>query len=177
MDPVVLFGIQFTLALLAYVLLAAWYVWPRLAVLPLLVALQPLVWVHVFRVVGGSILAPGSVGPGVPDDFARMVGYGDMITAALALLTVSALRLRWSAAIPLVWTFVVVGTLDTANAIVQSVRYDVFHQPLGVSWVVVTLYVPALVVSMVLVVVTLLTADRRVLPSAETPRRAVGGLH
>ena len=177
MNPVVLFGIQFTLALLAYALLAAWYVWPRLAVLPVLVALQPLVWVHVFRVVGGSILAPGSVGPGVPDDFARMVGYGDMLTAALALVAVAALRLRWSAAIPLVWTFVVVGALDTVNAIVQSVRYDVFHQPLGVNWVIVTLYVPALLVSSVLVVVTLVTAQRRVPPTAETPRRHVGGLH
>jgi hypothetical protein len=177
MSPVVLFGIQFSLALLAYALLAAWYVWPRLAVLPVLVALQPLVWVHVFRVVGGSILAPGSVGPGVPDDFARMVGYGDLVTAALALVAVVALRMRWAAAVAVVWTFVVVGTLDTANAIVQSVRYDVFQQPLGVSWVIVTLYVPALLVSTVMLVVTLLTADRRVPPNAETARRPVGGLH
>jgi hypothetical protein len=176
-NPVVLFGVQLTLALVAYALIAGWYVWPRLVPLPLLVALQPLVWVHVFRVVGGSILAPGSVGPGVPDDFARLVGYGDLVTAVLALVAVVALRLRWAAAIPLVWTFVVVGTLDTVDAIVQSVRYDVFHQPLGVSWVVVTLYVPALVVSMVLVVVTLVTADRRVPPSAESARRPVGGLH
>jgi hypothetical protein len=175
MSPVVLFGVQFTLALLAYALAAVWYVWPRLTVLPLLVALQPLVWVHVFRVVGGSILAPGSVGPSVPAEFARLVGYGDLLTAALALLAVAALHQRWSAAVGLVWTFVVVGTLDTVNAIVQSVRYDVFHQPLGVNWVIVTLYVPALLVSMVLVVLLLVTADRRVLPSAESARRPVGG--
>lgn len=157
MSPVVLFGLQFTISLVAYALIAAWYVWPRLAVLPVALALQPLVWVHVFRFVGGSILAPGSVGPGVPADFQRMIGYGDMITAALALLAVVALRLRWSRAIALVWTFVVVGTLDTANAIVQSVRYDVFSHALGLNWVIVTAYVPALLVSSVLILVTLLS--------------------
>src|SRR5439155_17374330 len=97
---------------------------PRLRRIPPGAALVPLVWVHVFRVVGGSILAPGSVGPGVPDDFTRLVGYGDMLTAGLALLAVVALRLRWPAAIGLVWTVVVFGTLDTVDAIVQSVRYD-----------------------------------------------------
>jgi hypothetical protein len=157
MSPVVLFGLQFTISLVAYALIAAWYVWPRLAVLPVALALQPLVWVHVFRFVGGSILAPGSVGPGVPADFQRMIGYGDMITAALALLAVVALRVRWSRAIALVWTFVVVGTLDTANAIVQSVRYDVFSHALGLNWVIVTAYVPALLVSSVLILVTLLS--------------------
>jgi hypothetical protein len=40
----------------------------------------------VFRVVGGSILAPASVGPSVPAEFRELVGYGDMITGALALI-------------------------------------------------------------------------------------------
>jgi len=30
------------------------------------VALAPLLWIHAFRVVGGTILAPGAVDPGVP---------------------------------------------------------------------------------------------------------------
>ncbi len=34
MQPIVLFGIQFTLSLLAYALIAAWYVLPRLSKLP-----------------------------------------------------------------------------------------------------------------------------------------------
>ena len=77
-DPLVLFSIQFTFALLAYALVARWYAWPRIKPLPVTVALVPLVWVHVFRFVGGSILAPGSVSPGVPEEFREMVGYGDM---------------------------------------------------------------------------------------------------
>src|SRR5438876_5809562 len=119
MEPIVLFSIQFTLSLLAYLLIAFWYVVPRLSRLPREVALVPLLWVHAFRVVGGTILAPGAVGPGVPTEFRTMIGYGDLITACLALLALTALRIRVQGAIALVWLFLIVGTLDTANAIVH----------------------------------------------------------
>jgi hypothetical protein len=157
--PIVLFSLQFSFSLLAYGLAAAWYVVPRLARLPLVVALQPLLWVHVFRIAGGAILAPGSVGPGVPDDFQKMIGYGDMATAALALLAVAALRLRWRASIALVWLAIGVGAVDTVNAVIQSLRYDVFTHTLGLNWVIVTIYVPALLVSSVLIVLQLLRRD------------------
>lgn len=155
-EPIVLFGIQFTFALVAYALAARWYLVPRLSGLPIEAALVPLVWVHVLRIAGGSILAPGSVGPGVPSEFREMIGYGDMVTAGLALITVLVLRTRWHGALAVVWIFVVVGLLDTGNAIVQSLRFSVFDEPLGVNWVIVTMYVPALLVSTYLIVVTLL---------------------
>jgi hypothetical protein len=159
-DPLLLFSIQFTFALVAYALAARWYVWPRINPLPPAVALVPLVWVHVFRFIGGSILAPGSVGPGVPAEFREMIGYGDMVTAALALTALIALRAWGGRAIWFVWVFVVVGLLDTANAVVQSMRYSVFDYPLGVNWVIVTAYVPALLVSSYLIIVELLRVRR-----------------
>jgi len=134
--------------------------WPRISSLPPVVALVPLVWVHVFRFIGGSILAPGSVGPGVPAEFREMIGYGDMVTAALALIALVALRAWGSRAIWFVWVFVVVGLLDTANAVVQSLRFSVFDDPLGVNWVIVTAYVPVLLVSSYLIIVELLRARR-----------------
>ncbi|MDP9227209.1 MAG: hypothetical protein M3P18_25850 [Actinomycetota bacterium] len=151
MGPIVLFGIQFTLSLVAYGLIASWYVAPRLGTMPRAAALVPLLWIHAFRVVGGAILAPGAVDPGVPLDFRIMVGSGDLATAFLALIALVGLRVRFSGAIALVWICVAVGTLDTLNAIVQSMRYSVFDYSLGVNWVIVTSYVPALVVSSVLI--------------------------
>lgn len=156
MEPIVLFGIQFTLSLLAYSLIAAWYVAPRLSRLPRELALVPLLWVHAFRVVGGTILAPGAVGPGVPMEFRTMIGYGDLITAVLALLALAALRIRVSGAIAFVWLVLIVGLLDTVNAIVQSMRFNVFAYALGVNWVIVTIYVPALLVSSLLILIQLL---------------------
>ena len=74
-----------------------------------------------------------------------------MITAFLALVALVALRTRSSWAIPLVWLMVVVGLLDTINAIIQSLRYNVFVHALGVNWVIVTIYGPALLVSSALI--------------------------
>jgi hypothetical protein len=160
MEPVVIFGIQFTLSLVAYALIAAWYAVPRLSRLPREVALMPLLWIHAFRIVGGTILAPGAVDAAVPMDFRTIVGYGDLATAFLALLALIALRVRFTGAIALVWLCVGIGMLDTVNAIIQSVRYDVFAYALGVNWVIVTAYVPALLVSSVLIFWLLLSPNR-----------------
>jgi len=91
----------------------------------------------------------------VPIDFQKAVAYGDIATAVLALLALVALRLRWGSAVALTWVALVVGALDTLNAIIQSERDDVFTHPLGLNWVIVTVYVPALLVSSVLIVVEL----------------------
>ena len=169
MEPIVLFGIQFTLSLVVYAFIAFWYVAPRLSRLPREVALVPLLWVHAFRIVGGTILAPGAVDAGVPMDFRVMVGYGDLATAVLALLALIALRAKFSGAIALVWLCIVVGMLDTVNAIIQSTRYSVFTYPLGVNWVIVTMYVPALLVSSLLIFMQLLRPTR---PSTESSPRS-----
>jgi len=160
MEPIILFGLQFTLSLVAYALIAFWYVAPRLSKLPREAALVPLLWIHAFRIVGGTILAPGAVDAGVPMDFRVMIGYGDLATAFLALLALIALRARFSGAIALVWLFIIVGMLDTLNAIIQSVRYGVFIYPLGVNWVIVSIYVPALLVSSLLIFIQLLSPSR-----------------
>jgi hypothetical protein len=56
-----------------------------------------------------------------------------------------------SGAITLVWLCLAVGLLDTVNAIIQSIRFSVFDYALGVNWVIVTMYVPVLLVSSVLI--------------------------
>jgi hypothetical protein len=155
MEPIVLFGTQFTFSLVAYALIARWYGAPRLARLPREVALVPLLWIHAFRIVGGTILAPGAVDSAVPSDFRTMIGLGDMATAVVALLALIALRFRVQGAIALVWLCLTVGLLDTVNAIIQSMRYSVFTHGLGVNWVIVTSYVPALLVSSVLIFIHL----------------------
>ena len=160
MEPIVLFGIQFTLALVAYALIAFWYVASRLSRLPREVALVPLLWIHAFRIVGGTILAPGAVDAGVPMEFRVMIGYGDLATALLALLALIALRARFRGAIGFVWLCVTVGMLDTVNAIIQSMRDSAFTYPLGVNWVIVTMYVPALLVSSLLIFMQLLRPNR-----------------
>jgi len=54
-----------------------------------------------------------------------------------------------------VWLVLGVGLLDTVNAIIQSLRFNVFTYALGINWVIVTMYVPALLVSSVLIFIHL----------------------
>ena len=145
-EPIVLFAIQFTFVLVAYALIARWYVFPRLSSRPPVLALVPLIWVHVFAGSAGrssrrAQSAP-ECRPGPRDGRLRR-----MATAVLALVALVALRARGTYAIGFVWVCVALGMLDTANAIIQSMRYHVFTYPLGVNWIIVTLYVPALLVS------------------------------
>ena len=168
MQPIVLFGIQFSLSLAAYAFIALWYVVPWLSRKPREAALQPLLWVHAFRMIGGTVLAPWAVGAGVPLLFQKMIGYGDLATAFLALLALAALRARLSGAITLVWLVVVVGMADTINAIIQSMRYGVFTHALGVNWIIVTTYVPALLVSSALILWQLIRPPVAVTSAAMT---------
>jgi hypothetical protein len=55
---------------------------------------------------------------------------------------------------------VLVGMLDTVNAIIQSMRFNVFAYALGVNWIIVTIYVPALLVSSLLIFMQLLGRNR-----------------
>ena len=84
-----------------------------------------------------------------------------------------ALRTRFSGAIALVWLSVGVGMIDTINAIVQSVRYNVFTYSLGVNWVIVTAYVPALLVNR-FAIVTTATACTGVLRGASMSTASCG---
>ena len=58
------------LSTVLYVLIAIWYVAPRLAKLPLEDALQPLVALHATRHIGLVFLVPNVVGNSVPRAFA-----------------------------------------------------------------------------------------------------------
>src|SRR5262249_46129671 len=123
--------------------------------------LVPLLWVHAFRIIGGTLLAPRAGEAGVPMGFFTMIGFGGLAAAFFSLLAFVALRSRFSGAVALVWLCVVVGRLDTINAIIQSLNYNVFPYALGINWVIVTLYVPALLVSSLLIFMQLLRPAER----------------
>ena len=146
-----IFAFQFAASLLAYGLLARWYVWPRLLHRPLREALQPLLWPHVFRTLGLTMLVPGVVDPDLPRSFAVAVAVGDAATAALALLTLVALRGAWPRALALVWGCNVVGSADLLHVLYQGVGAGVPEYRLGGAWFVPTYVVPALVVSHLMV--------------------------
>jgi len=117
MNILTIFGTQLFLSLFVYALIARWYVSPWLADKPLNTALILLILPHAFRHVGLTFLVPGVAGGVLPEGFAAAAAYGDFISGLLAILAVIALKGRWSLAIPLVWIFNIIGTVDLLNAL------------------------------------------------------------
>lgn len=152
MDTLQIFGLQFVLSLVVFVLFAKWYVWPWLAKKPTHQALMPLLFPHALRHLGLAFLVPQLVGQPLPRFFASAAAYGDFISGLLALASLIALRTRWSMSLALVWLFNIFGMVDLLNALRQAevVPY------LGTTWYIPTFVVPILLVTHGMIFVRLL---------------------
>jgi hypothetical protein len=146
MNPLAIFGTQFVLSVVVFSLLAKWYLAPWLAKKPVHVALSLLIIPHATRHIGLSFLVPGLT-DGPPTTFATAAAYGDFASGLLAILCLLALRGRWGVALPLVWVFNLVGTVDLINALRQAEAVP--H--LGATWFIPTFWVPVLLVTHVMV--------------------------
>src|SRR5579883_2457434 len=149
--PFLAFLVSVVVSLLAFTLIASWYVVPRLSQQPYLQTLLPLILLNVFRTGGLVFLLPQVIGGTLPSDFAIPAAYGDLLTAVLALLTAFVLRLRPRLALPLVWLLNIVGFADLLFATYKGVvvGFPSFH--VGISWFIPTMYVPLLMVNHVVV--------------------------
>jgi hypothetical protein len=156
MNVLVIFGTQLFLSLVVYTLIARWYVSPWLADKPLNTALILLILPHTIRHIGLTFLVPGVVGGVLPEGFAVAAAYGDFISGLLAILAVVALKGRWSLAIPLVWVFNIVGTVDLLNAL----RHADVVPDLGGVWYIPTFLVPLLLVTHFMVFARLLKRNQ-----------------
>jgi hypothetical protein len=156
MNSLTIFLIQLTLSILVVGLLSKWYLLPWLATKPLRVALTVLLLPHVTRHVGLSFLVPGLVDPALPDSFATSAAYGDLLSGLLALLALAALHGRWSLALPLVWVFSLVGTVDLVVALTKAYAVPF----LGATWFIPTFLVPVLLVTHALVFTRLIHRAR-----------------
>src|SRR5271165_1762211 len=92
MDNVTIFWMQILLSLGVCAIIAVWYVWPSLTKLSRNSALIPLLFVHVFRYVGMTLLVTDMIDPKLPREFLSNAAYGDLLAAALALASIFALE-------------------------------------------------------------------------------------
>ena len=157
MESATIFGLQFLLSLIVYALIAKWYVAPWLAAKPVDQALMPLIFPHAFRHIGLLFLVPGVVAEPLPPEFANPAAYGDLTTGVLAILALIALRGGWGVALPLVWLFNVVGTVDLFYAVFRGLSVDA-QQGMGAAWYIPTFVVPVLLVTHFMVFARLLRA-------------------
>lgn len=147
-----IFVLQFAFSILVISLLARWVAVPWLAKQTQRDALFWLSVPHAFRHVGMVFLVPGVVAEPLPDSFAGPAAYGDLLTAALALIALIMLKARATGATGMIWLFNTVGTIDLLNAL----RHVEIVANLGSSWYVPTFLVPLLLVTHVMIFARLL---------------------
>ncbi len=143
MDIQAIFGLQFSLSLIAWGVIVGGVLSPWLAKLPQYEALLWLSLPHAFRHIGMVFLVPGVVDQPLPTNFAEPAAYGDLATGVFALIAIIALRSRWPIALALVWLFNIVGTVDLANAL----RHVDVAPRFGAAWYIPTMLVPLLLVT------------------------------
>ena len=151
MTNVSIFWLQLIFSCVVSAAAVTWWIWPVLTKLPRNSALVPLIFVHVFRYVGMTLLVPGMVDASLPIVFRNNAAYGDLITAVLALASILALRNNWRIAIALVWVFNTWGFVDLLNGVRGLLQLNVPSFNLATLWYVYTFYAPAVLVSHLLI--------------------------
>jgi hypothetical protein len=110
-------------------------------------------------------LMPGLVSPNLPPAFAVPTAYGDLTAVVLALVALACIRVESSAAVPMLWTFNIIGLLDLLYANVSTFKDKVDPAQLGASYYLAALNVPAMIVVHTVIFAYLLRLGRRVGPT------------
>lgn len=138
------------LSLVVFGAISIWYVLPWLNARRRAEALIALLWVHVFRYVALQVFSAQTTGFPISDEGAMEIVVGDLGGAILAFVTIVLLRNSVRLAIPLAWLLVAETAYDTVTNIHGGVREHLMGAASGVSWMILVYFVPAVVVSAVL---------------------------
>jgi hypothetical protein len=147
MELKVALGLSQLISLVVFATIASWYVAPWLKTLNRATALVALLWPHVFRYVALQTYSAQHGGFPISDAGLREIVYGDVGGAIIALTSIFALRHRTRAATPLVCLLVITTAVDTVLNISGGIRENLFGAATGVTWMVVSFYVPLRIVS------------------------------
>ena len=171
MDSTQIFWMQLLTSVVVFGIVAVWYVGPYLTKVSRNSALILLLFVHVPRYVGMTLLVAGMVDPNLPIGFRSSAAYGDLLEAALALVSIFALRGNWRIAVPLVWVTNTWGFVDLLNGVRGVLQLNVPSFNLATFWYVYTFYAPLVLVSHLMIFWVLIKSKSWNSVSARIPSR------
>jgi hypothetical protein len=175
MSPMSAAALASVLSFVVFAIMTVLYVAPWLATRQRAEALIPLLWVHAFRHVALQIYSAQQFGFAVSDGARDQIAGGDVTCMVLAVTSIVALHYRLHIAPVLVWVLVAVTIVDLVNATIAGVREQLFATASGLTWLILTFYVPLLWVSLGLIVWQLYS--RRQERSHWPTREPVGSPH
>ncbi len=145
--------------IILFSLIAKWYVFPGLKRLTLVEAFTPILILHSARFLGLMFISSDVAKVGMPEAFSIPAAYGDLTTAVLAAIALTALRNKARSAIALIWLFNIVGTVDLLYAVTIGVLNNATAY-MGAAYWIPALLVPGLLVSHVMTFQLLLETRR-----------------
>lgn len=150
-------------SLMVFTSIAIWYVYPWVKTQEQLSAFVPLIGIHLFRNVGMMALAPGMAASEVSISIYEQMAYGDLISAALALIAIFIIRNQKSMIVALgaIWVFNIFGFLDVLHAMNLAMGNGLADLPMGATWLVGVFYVPMLIVSHIMIFYMLRKRNKR----------------
>jgi hypothetical protein len=133
-------------SLVIFFIAARIYVLPRINETSLDWIAPPILLLNAGRHLGLLFIAPGVTLAGLPAGFAYPAAFGDFIAATLAMIALYVLRTRPTKALPWLWLFNVVGTLDFISSITLANVYGAAPFLSAAYWIP-AFWVPMLIVS------------------------------
>ena len=156
MTPFVIGNTQFTLSLVVYGLISAWYVYPKLRAQQWNKALVPLLLVHAFRYGPLTLLMPGQVSSEAPLNVIQAIAYGDLIAGILAILTAIMVWNEINGAKIMVWLFTIIGFGDVVFASIKGISAGLLEMDMGFNLYILNFYVPMLIVTHIMIVLLMI---------------------
>lgn len=157
---ILLFQISVGCGLIAWTAVSRAYIWPKIRDLDLAEGTKPLLYLNLFRYVGLMFMVQGLVSRDLPMEFGTTAGWGDLITAALAGLTLLLARTKLFALS--LWIFNIVGLGDLLHAFYEArVVLGINPADLGVAFYIPTVYVPLLLCTHVMIFLMLLKVPKK----------------
>jgi hypothetical protein len=145
MPPQLYFFASIVFSLIAWGIVAARYIWPRLRLLRQSDALRPILILHCFRFVGLAFMVQGVVSPELSSAFTHPAAYGDIAATILALLALATLETNGGIAI--VWIFNLWGTFDLLSAFYHGGQIGLVPGQLGATYFIPTVLVPLMLIT------------------------------
>lgn len=159
METTILFVVSVLASLMVWNKISRKYLWLPYKDLELKKAVQPILFLHLFRFAGLSFLIPGVVYAGLDPAWALPAAFGDFAAAILAFITLSFANRNNIWFRPFLWIFNILGIADLLLGFVDGPRYNIIPF-LGAGYFILILYVPVLLLTH-LMVFRLLLKDKK----------------
>jgi len=138
-------------SLFVYLMASVWHVNPWLRKLTRADALIVLLWVHVFRYVALQTYSAQHAGFPISNAGLTDIVLGDVGGAIIAFLAIALLQFRSRLGVPLAYVLVAETAYDTVMNVQGGMKEHLLGAASGPTWFILAFYVPAVVVTMVLI--------------------------